>query len=220
MSPQGARSRADRRTATGFEGRRGAALLALCVLLIVLALFGDAAGEALRWSRKAIASGEHWRWVTGHFVHLDLIHAALNAAGLVLVWALFSGTYSARRWLLIAACGIVTIDAGLWWLSDVTWYVGLSGVLNALAAAGIVREIIDGDRMAWLVGTLGLAKLVYENVAGPMPFLVTDSPVVLDAHLFGALAGMTCGLMLRSDVPPELPPDLPSAPRPSETAGA
>jgi hypothetical protein len=53
-----------------------------------------------------------------------------------------------------------------------------------------------------------------------MPFLVTDSPVVLDAHLFGALAGMTCGLMLRSDVPPELPPDLPSAPRPSETAGA
>jgi rhomboid family GlyGly-CTERM serine protease len=215
MSPQSARSRAHWRTATGFEGRRGAALLALCVLLIGLALAGDAAGEALRWSRKAIA-----RWVTGHFVHLDLIHAALNAAGLVLVWALFSGTYSARRWLLIAACGIVTIDAGLWWLSDVTWYVGLSGVLNALAAAGIVREIIDGDRMAWLVGTLGLAKLVYENVAGPMPFLVTDSPVVLDAHLFGALAGMTCGLMLRSDVPPELPPDLPSAPRPSETAGA
>ena len=49
MSPQGARSRAHWRTAIGFEGRRGAALLALCVLLIVLALAGDAAGEALRW---------------------------------------------------------------------------------------------------------------------------------------------------------------------------
>jgi rhomboid family GlyGly-CTERM serine protease len=220
MSPQGTRPRSDRRAAAGLDGRRGAVLLALCLLLIGLALVGDAAGEALRWSRTAIARGEHWRWVTGHLVHLDLAHAALNAAGLVLVWALFSGTYSGRRWLLIAACGIVTIDAGLWWLSDVTWYVGLSGVLNALAAAGIVREIIHGDRMAWLVGSLGLAKLVYENVAGPMPFLATDSPVVLDAHLFGALAGMTCGLMLRSDVPPVMPPDLPSAPRPSETAGA
>jgi hypothetical protein len=98
-------------------------------------------------------------------------------------------------------------------LSDIRWYVGASGVLNTLAAAGIVREIIDGDRMAWVVGAAGLGKLVYENLAGPLPFLASDHPVVLEAHLFGALAGMVCGLLMpRSDAP--------SASRPSEVAGA
>ncbi|MFO0512729.1 MAG: hypothetical protein ACK51K_18935, partial [Gammaproteobacteria bacterium] len=65
----------------------------------------------------------------------------------------------------------------------------------------IVREIIDGDRMAWVVGLLGLAKLVSENVSGPMPFMQPDIPVVLDAHLYGALVGMVCGLLLRRSAP-------------------
>ena len=194
-------------------GCRGLALAAMIALWIGLALAGEPAREALHWSRSGIAAGEHWRWLTAHLVHLDLAHALLNAAGLALVWVLFCDLYSIRRWLLVAACGIVTIDVGLWWLSDVRWYVGASGVLNTLAAAGIVREIIDGDRMAWVVGAAGLGKLVYENLAGPLPFLASDHPVVLEAHLFGALAGMVCGLLMpRSDVP--------SAPRPTEAAGA
>ena len=201
------------RAAAGLDGRRGASLAVLCASLLALALGGDAVAQALCWSREGILAGEHWRWITGHFVHLDLAHAALNAAGLALVWVLFVRTWPIRRWLLVAACGIATIDAGLWWLSGVDWYVGLSGLLNTLAAAGIVREIVDGDRMAWVVGLLGLAKLVYENLAGPMPFMATGHPVVLDAHLFGALAGMVCGLALRRP-----PPD--SAARPSEAAGA
>lgn len=200
------------RAAAGLDGRRGPVIAACCASLIGLALGGASLREALQWSRTGIAEGGHWRWLTGHLVHLDLAHAALNVAGLVLIWVLFADLYRLRRWLLIAACGIVAIDAGLWWLSDVEWYVGLSGVLNALAAAGIVRAVIDGDRTAWIVGALGLAKLVYENVAGPMPFLTGDQPVVLDAHLFGALAGMTCGLLLRSDAA--------SAPPAVEAAGA
>jgi rhomboid family GlyGly-CTERM serine protease len=187
------------RAATGTDGAPGLVLASACAAILLLALGGEAVQQALRWSRVALAAGEHWRWLTGHFVHLDLAHAALNAAGLALVWALFARVYSPGRWLLIVLLGIAGIDLGLWWLSDIEWYVGLSGVLNTLAAAGIVREIIDGDRMAWVVGLLGLAKLVYENVSGPMPFLQSDIPVVLDAHLFGALVGMCCGLLLRRD---------------------
>ena len=109
------------------------------------------------------------------------------------------------RWLLIAALGIAGIDLGLWWLSDIEWYVGLSGLLNTLAAAGIVREIVDGDRMAWLIGALGLAKLVSENLSGPMPFMQPGIPVVLDAHLYGALVGMVCGLAMRRSAPAHSP---------------
>lgn len=189
------------RAATGTDGARGIALVVVCTAISLLALGGETLQEMLRWSRSGIAAGEHWRWVTGHFVHLDFAHAALNAAGLVLVWALFATIWSPRRWLLIVVLGITGIDLGLWWLSDIEWYVGLSGLLNTLAAAGIVRAIIDGDRMAWVVGLLGLAKLVAENLAGPMPFMPSGVPVVLDAHLYGALVGMVCGLMMRRSTP-------------------
>lgn len=189
------------RVATGTDGAWGIALLVACAGVLLLALGGEVVQQALRWSRGGIAAGEQWRWVTGHLVHLDIAHAALNAAGLALVWALFARVWSPRRWLLIAVLGIAGIDLGLWWLSDIEWYVGLSGLLNTLAAAGIVREIIDGDRMAWVVGLLGLAKLVSENLSGPMPFLQPDIPVVLDAHLYGALVGMVCGLVLRRSTP-------------------
>ena len=189
------------RSATGTEGAWGLALLVACALLLALALGGEPLQQALRWSRTGIAAGEHWRWFTGHFVHLDLAHAALNAAGLALVWALFARVWSPRRWLLIAALSLAGIDLGLWWLSDIEWYVGLSGLLNTLAAAGIVREIVDGDRMAWLIGALGLAKLVSENLSGPMPFMQPGIPVVLDAHLYGALVGMVCGLLMRRSAP-------------------
>lgn len=187
------------RRAAGLDGIRGPVLLVVCVSMLGLAAVGGPAREALRWSRTAIAEGEHWRWLTGHLVHLDGVHALLNAAGLVLVWVLFADTWTAKRWALILVAGLVTIGAGLWWLSDIRWYVGLSGLLNTVAAAGIVRAILDGERMAWVVGALGLAKLVYENLAGPMPFLAGEQPVVLDAHLFGALAGMVCGLLLPRD---------------------
>ena len=192
---------AELRAATGTDGAWGLALLIACAAILLLALGGEALQQSLRWSRSGLAAGEHWRWITGHFVHLDLAHAALNAAGLALVWALFARVWSPRRWLLIVVLGIAGIDLGLWWLSDIEWYVGLSGLLNTLAAAGIVREIIDGDRMAWVVGLLGLAKLVSENLSGPMPFMQSDIPVVLDAHLYGALVGMVCGLVLRRSTP-------------------
>jgi rhomboid family GlyGly-CTERM serine protease len=199
--PQSSSRPARLRAATGTGGAWGIALLIACAAILLLALGGETLQQALRWSRVGIAEGEHWRWVTGHFVHLDLAHAALNAAGLALVWVLFARVWSPRRWLLIVVLGMAGIDLGLWWLSDIEWYVGLSGLLNTLAAAGIVREIIDGDRMAWVVGLLGLAKLVYENIAGAMPFMQPGIPVVLDAHLYGALVGMCCGLLLRRDGP-------------------
>lgn len=200
-APQPASRLSRLRAATGTDGARGAVLLAVCAAILLLALGGEALQQALRWSRSGLDAGELWRWVTGHLVHLDLAHALLNAAGLALVWALFARVYSPRRWLLIVVLGIAGIDLGLWWLSDIEWYVGLSGVLNTLAAAGIVREVIDGDRMAWVVGLLGLAKLVSENISGPMPFLQPAMPVVLDAHLYGALVGMVCGLVLRRSAP-------------------
>ena len=85
----------------------------------------------------AIADGEYWRLLSGHFAHLGYPHLALNLAGLILVWLLVGRLYSTWRWLLVAAFSIVVMDAGFWFVdSDMRWYVGLSGLLHGLLLAG------------------------------------------------------------------------------------
>jgi len=192
------RGGSSRLAAWGLEGARGVLALSIAAACLALAALGAGPRLALRWDRASIAAGEAWRLVTGHVVHLDLEHAALNVAGLLLVWALFSRAFSARQWLAIVAAGIAAIDLGLWLVNvDLQWYVGASGVLHAAMAAGIVRQMIARDRIAWVLGVVGVGKLLYEHFSGALPLTTAGALVVTDAHLYGALAGMLCGVLFR-----------------------
>jgi len=181
------------------DGRRGVALLALSVLLVLATLPGDSARRALRYDRAGLAAGQYWRLLSAHLVHLDLRHALLNTLGLALMWALFARDYSPRQWLIIVLASIAAIDAGLW-LGDSTvlWYVGSSGALHGVMAAGTVAHLRAGERDGWILAALLLAKLAYEQWAGPLPLSGSD-PVVVDAHLYGVLGGalMAAGLKRR-----------------------
>lgn len=189
--------RSDGWIAVGFGGRRGVGALVVSASILGLAMLGEAGRLALRWDRTALASGEAWRLVSGHFVHLDIGHALLNIAGMLLVWALFARLFTALQWALIVVAGIAAIDLGLWFVNvELRWYVGASGVLHAAMAAGIVRRMIERDLVAWLLGMIGAAKLLYEHLSGAMPFTSSGALVVTDAHLYGAVAGMVCGVLM------------------------
>ncbi len=184
----------------GLGGWSGAVAALVSAGLIGLALLGDGPRFALRWARAGLEAGEAWRLMTGHLVHLDLEHAALNVAGLLLVWALFWRVFSPWQWVLTLLAGVVAIDAGLWFVNvDLQWYVGASGLLHTAMAAGIVRRMIARDVTAWVLGVLGVTKLLYEHFSGAMPFTTAGALVVTDAHLYGAVAGMICGLLWRSE---------------------
>ncbi|HVN45415.1 MAG TPA: rhombosortase [Steroidobacteraceae bacterium] len=172
------------------DGRRGLALLAVCGLLLLLSAAGHGGQELLRYERSALAAGQWWRLLSAHLVHLDLRHALLNVAGLALIWALFAQDYSPLGWLAILLGAIAAIDAGLW-LGDSTiqWYVGSSGVLHGAMAAGTLAHVRTGERDGWLLAALLAAKLLYEQFIGALPFSGSD-PVVVDAHLYGALGGI------------------------------
>ena len=117
-------------------------LLLIVASLDGLWLIGDSATLALQYDRAAIAAGGWWRLLTAHLVHLDLHHLLLNELGLVLIWALFAADFDAVDWLIVALAGALAISCGLWWLSPtVTWYVGASGVLHAIMAAGVARHL-------------------------------------------------------------------------------
>jgi rhomboid family GlyGly-CTERM serine protease len=177
----------------------GAWVLAGCVaLLLLLQLGGAAVLGALRYDRGALAAGQWWRLASAHWVHLDLRHALLNILGLVLMWVLFVRDYRARQWFLILLASAAAIDAGLWFRdTDVLWYVGASGVLHGVLAAGILAELRRGELSGILLALVLLAKLGYEQWAGALPLAGPAVPVVVNAHLYGVLGGLAAALWLR-----------------------
>jgi rhomboid family GlyGly-CTERM serine protease len=180
------------------DGKRGLTLLGLCGLLILPVLAREAGREALRYDRAAVAAGQWWRLISAHLVHLDLDHAVLNSLGLVLMWALFARDYGPRQWLMIVLVAAAAIDAGLWLRdSTVAWYVGSSGVLHGIMAAGTVAHVRRGDLDGWLLTGFIVLKLAYEQSAGALPFSQSHAGVVVDAHLFGALGGLVVAVCLK-----------------------
>jgi len=179
------------------DGWLGLVLAGLIMSLLLPELAGDAARIALRYERSGIAAGEFWRLASAHWVHLDLRHALLNAAGLALVWALFAREYRPAHWLLIVLASMLAIDAGLWFGSpQVEWYVGASGWLHGAMAAGALALLRRREGIGVVFALLLAGKLLIEQYL-PLPF-AGDVPVVVQAHLYGALGGLAAALCLPS----------------------
>jgi rhomboid family GlyGly-CTERM serine protease len=167
-------------------------LLAIQLVLGVVLALGDSVAATLRYDRAGIAAGGWWRLLTAHVVHLDAHHLILNELGVVLIWSLFAEDFDAVDWSVIVLGGALAISSGLWWLSPrVAWYVGASGVLHAAMAAGTVQHIARRAWDRWILAGGLAAKLAYEQLAGR-----TQPLVVVDAHLYGALAGFAVGAVL------------------------
>ncbi|HKU15296.1 MAG TPA: rhombosortase [Steroidobacteraceae bacterium] len=166
--------------------------------VVLLSLTGESGRELLRYERVAILHDhQYWRLLTGHLVHGSVQHLLLNAVGLGLIAALFPREFSLRGWLLVLASSIVTIDLGFVLLEpQLQWYVGLSGVLHGALAAGAIGWWRHESRaLALALTAILVGKLAWEQWHGALP-LSGDLPVVVDAHLYGAIGGALAGAFL------------------------
>lgn len=162
---------------------------------VLLAFGGESARLALRYERVAMLAGEYWRLATGHVIHLGTAHLVLNLAGLVLIGMLFHRDYTARQWLIVFAASALCIDVGfVLFEPQLQWYVGLSGVLHGALAAGAVAWWRHETRpVAFALIAVLAGKLAWEQWRGALPFS-GDIPVIVDAHLYGAIGGLIAGL--------------------------
>ena len=173
--------------------------IALTAIAIILLATGDSGRELLRYDRAALAGGEAWRLLSGHLVHLGTSHAVLNVAGLLLVWFLVGTALATREWLWVLAGSMAGVSAGLWFLSpQVGGYVGLSGALHGLLAAGVIAQFRQRALESSVIAAVVIGKLVYEQLLGPLPGSESTSGVnvVVDAHLFGLIGGTLVALTL------------------------
>ena len=176
-------------------GRAGWVLLAVLLIIGALGLLGQQGVEALSYSRPGLAHGQWWRLLSGHWVHLNWHHTLLNCAGLVLMWVLFAAEYSPARWLLIVLASMVAIDAGLWFLRpQVEWYVGASGALHGVLAAGALAQLRRRELTGVVLMLALVLKLAHEQQSG-VSMMAPDLPVVVDAHLYGAWGGLAAAII-------------------------
>jgi rhomboid family GlyGly-CTERM serine protease len=169
--------------------------LILFLLSFVLQAFGWV--DSWRFKRELVEQGEFWLLFSGHIVHLNWAHWALNMAGLAIVAFFFSSHASFKQWLAVIIVSACMINAGLWlWLTDVRSYVGLSGVLHGLFLYGALREIRFYPASGYVLTTVLIAKLTWEFFNGALPGSeqMTGGRVLTEAHLLGAIGGISVWL--------------------------
>jgi len=166
----------------------------LWLLLILLCAIFQWSGfvTELRYDRQLIASGQWYRMISANFVHLNNSHLLMNALGVVLVMAFFSGHLKKMQWIGLIVISSLFVTIGLTLFNpEIHRYVGLSGVLHGLFIAGAMTEIKRFPLSGWLLLVVLVGKLAWEQLVGAMPGSesMINGRVVVDSHLYGAIAG-------------------------------
>ncbi len=161
-------------------------LIGLCFVLQLLP------AEAVYFERQRIAQGELWRLLSGHFVHLNWSHFGLNMAGLFMLWLFFRRYQSQAHWMLAIVLIALLCSAGLYADGQLATYVGFSGVLHGLFIMGALYERKRYPLSGMVLLGLLLGKLIWEQWQGALPGseALSGGRVAVNAHLYGALAGL------------------------------
>ena len=154
--------------------------------------------DALVHADRAIMSGQAWRVATGHLVHLDATHLALNLAGLLALGAMIEARIGSGRLLGLLGIAGAAIAAGVLIDPAIAFYCGLSGVLNAVFACLAAGEALARRSVVWAMLTLGgLAKIAWEWTHLPIVAGALDWPPHTLSHLVGYVVGLGAALAWR-----------------------
>ena len=174
-------------------------LLLLTLISGVLQLLPVALQKTLHYNVDNIPSELYSLWLTPHLIHLDNIHYLINILSLTVVLFTFRAVFTPQRFFLLFAFSALMITLGLRYFSpDVLDYVGMSGVIYGILAAGLLWSAKKHSLLAWTVFFAIAGKVIYEQFYGPHLSIQTTlgEVVIVDAHFYGFLSGTIYTLLL------------------------
>lgn len=169
----------------------------LCVLLI--GLFERQLVNMLIYDNQLIAQGEYWRLITGHLLHSNVIHLLLNGAAIILLCSLHGQFYTIKSYLLLFLfCALFTSLALYHFDPNLNRYVGLSGILHGVFVWGACLDIYHKEKTGYLLLVGVVIKIIHEQMFGASEDLaeLIAANVAINAHLWGAIAGLIAFLIL------------------------
>ena len=199
--PECARERTKVKTGTAAFSRTGAmpatfVLIAINVV-VFLAEIGTGSGglevsgpmiRDLSVFGPGIADGEWYRIVTGAFLHGGLLHIAFNMYALYILGQLLEPAFGTVRFLALYFASLFAGSLGVLVFEPNTFAVGASGAVFGLFAAAFV--IARGRRLDSIATQLGALLLINLVITFTIP------NIAIGAHVFGALGGAICGLLI------------------------
>lgn len=160
----------------------------------MLGVFSSPENNLLELDRLRVTQGEWWRLLSAHLVHYGAYHLLMNLIALMACGYIFFAR--CNLWLysgLLLFSGI-GVGVGVYLGNpEFAYYRGLSGVLHGLIVFGLLFSM---KQTPWINGiglVLVAGKLLHEQSstysAADLQQLL-PVPVVVDAHLYGALSGI------------------------------
>jgi len=173
------------------------------VALLIASLPG--AEAALVFDRGALAAGECWRLLTGHWVHWSSNHLAWDVGTFVVLGAACEVRSRRRFAACVLGSGLAISAAVFFLLPELSQYGGLSGIdcaLFALLGTELWREHrrAEGRAAAGLAVALCAAlalKVGYECWTGGTVFVADLGASIVPvpaAHVAGAAVGLAVPL--------------------------
>ena len=173
----------------------------LLLLLAPVPLIIEWCGLRLDYSFSQLLR-EPWRIISGHLVHGSWSHLLVNLINIILLRLVFHEWLPSKKWLGFIIFSAVFISLGLWLGSELTHYVGFSGVFHGLLLYLLLQsqQLTSQKSMRLLLiaaAVLLIGKVIYEQVFGASEQLANfiGMTVAIDAHLLGVISGLLFWLM-------------------------
>lgn len=168
--------------------------LAIIVLIVLLRLLDPLSSEYLRFDRTLIDAGEIWRLFGAHLVHLSTIHMLGNLLAVCLVAYIAGESLNNLLGIFLFFWCSCVVGAGLYFFaSDLSYYVGLSGVLHGLLIVSPFVSKFYSRKVALIFMFAIILKVIWEQSGfyDDMALASTiGGRVETRAHLFGVLSGL------------------------------
>lgn len=134
---------------------------------------------------------QYWRLVAANFVHLDLLHLAMNCIALFILLPMAGQTFGVHRtWTLFLVTGVIAMIGSH--LINPAGGAGASGaacgLIGALAAYGRRRKGFEGKALARRMESWALFIIIVGFVAGYFGY-----PIDNTGHLGGLVSGAALG---------------------------
>lgn len=174
-------------------------LTLVCTAFLAIAASFQAT-SGVEWASlnfQAVRNGELWRLVTGHLIHTDWQHYAMNMIGLSLCIVVFRDDLPAKHWPL--GFVFISLFSSLAMLfTDVPYdrYLGFSDVLHGWILVGAMAIAHKEPRFTLLIFVLFWMKILEEKYQ--LVFFTSygvSGNVARESHIYGAIGGMLYSAM-------------------------